>query len=381
MRAVTTSGRVLLAFEPPDGGVPENVLALARGLGDHGWECEVAGPEESAIHPALARAGVPVHRVAAIRRGYGRPAADLAAQRALSRIAAKGRFDLLHCHSAKAGVLGRLAACRAGIPSVFTPHCFGFVGDVSRARRVFAVAAERALGRRTAAIICVAEAERSRALERRIAPAERLHLVHNGVEPCPRVAPHARVAALRHGGPVAVCVVALRPQKRVDVLIDAAPRVFARMPEARIAIVGDGPLRDRLAAQAAGLGLDRDPRFAMLPFERPSAAVLRAADVYVLPSAWEAFPIGIVEALACGVPQVATDVEGTGEALADGETGVLVPPRDPDALADALAALLADVPRRKRYEIASLQRHKRLFGATAMVAKTAAVYEAARAAA
>src|SRR5205085_1095357 len=113
---------------------------------------------------------------------------------------------------------------------------------------------------------------------------------------------------------------------------------------------------------------------------RPRARALRAADVFVLPSAWEAFPIGVLEALACGVPQVATDVEGTGEAVGDGETGVLVPPRDPEALADALAALLADVGRRKHYEAASRERHARLFGAPRMVAETAAVYDGVRAA-
>jgi glycosyltransferase involved in cell wall biosynthesis len=376
---VNATGRVLLVFEPPDGGVPENVLALARGLARSGWEAEVAGPPEATIHPALEAAGVPIHRVAQIRRGYGRPDQDLAAHRAVTRIARHGRFDVVHSHSAKAGVFGRAAARRAGVPSVFTPHCFGFIGDVGAGRRAFSIAVERAMARITDAIICVAEAERRRALERRIAPPERLRVVHNGVDACPAAAPDARLVALRgEGGPVAVCIVALRPQKRVDVLIDAAPAVLERVPDARIAIVGDGELRDELAAQAAGLGLDRDPRFALLPFEWPSAAALRASDVYVLPSAWEAFPIGILEALACGVPQVATDVEGTGEATADGETGVLVAPRDARALADALAGLLADAPRRERFAAASRERHERLFGSAAMVAKTAAVYDSVR---
>ena len=110
------------------------------------------------------------------------------------------------------------------------------------------------------------------------------------------------------------------------------------MPDARIAIVGDGPEREALGARAAALGLDA--RVAFLPFTGPASRHLRALDVYVLPSAWEAFPIGVLEAQACGVPQVATDVGGTREAVVP-ETGVLVPPRDPGALALALVRAAA----------------------------------------
>ena len=110
----------------------------------------------------------------------------------------------------------------------------------------------------------------------------------------------------------------LRRQKAVEVLLEAAPAVLAAVPEARIAIVGDGPEREALGARAAALGLDG--RVAFLPFTGPASRHLRALDVYVLPSAWEAFPIGVLEAQACGVPQVATDVGGTREAVVP-ETG------------------------------------------------------------
>ena len=145
------------------------------------------------------------------------------------------------------------------------------------------------------------------------------------------------------------------------------------MPDARLALVGDGPLRDELHARAAELGLDDEPRFAFLPFEPPAARHLRAMDVYVLPSAWEAFPIGVLEALACGTPQVATDVGGTGEAVVP-ETGVLVPPRDAPALAAAVADLLGDSERRARMAQASRERHAERFGVGRMVAETAALY-------
>jgi glycosyltransferase involved in cell wall biosynthesis len=169
-------------------------------------------------------------------------------------------------------------------------------------------------------------------------------------------------------------IAVLRAQKRLDVLIDAAPSILAQAPEARIAIIGDGPLRDELHARAAGLGLADEPRFAFLPFRGPSARHLAATDVFVLPSSWEGLPIGLLEAMACGVPAVATDVGGTGEALSP-DTGVLVPPADPPALAQALVALASDEPRRAAMGRAAQARHDERFAVERMVAATAAAYD------
>jgi glycosyltransferase involved in cell wall biosynthesis len=126
-----------------------------------------------------------------------------------------------------------------------------------------------------------------------------------------------------------------------------------------------------LGARADALGLDE--RVAFLSFTGPASRHLRALDVYVLPSAWEAFPIGVLEAQACGVPQVATDVGGTREAVV-AETGVLVPPRDPGALALAVTGILRDGERRHAMAAASRQRHALHFGLEPMLDATAALY-------
>ena len=363
---------VLLAYEPPDGGVAENVLQLALGLGAHGFDVETAGPHEAIIHPRLEAAGIPIHRVA-MARGYGTPARDARALRELRALLKRRRFDLVHCHSAKAGVLGRLAARATGTRCVYTPHCFPFVGEFGAPRRVFATTIERALAPLAARTICVCEEERQTAIRAGLR-ADRLRVVHNGCEPCPNgFDPDPALLELRDGGVVAAAVAVLREQKRLDVLVDAAPEVLRRLPEARLAIVGDGPLRDELHERARQRGLDGEPRFAFLPFGAPAARHLRAADVYVLPSGWEALPIGVLEALACGVPQVATDVGGTGEAVST-DTGVLVPPGDPAALAEALVGLLGDAQRRAAMAEASVARHRDRFTLERMVAETAAVY-------
>jgi glycosyltransferase involved in cell wall biosynthesis len=368
-----------MLFLPSDGGVPENVMHLALRLGAHDWDVEVAGPAEAANYARLETAGIPVHRIEFLRPGYTNLLDHARALRAVTRLLRSGRFDLVHCHGGKAGVLGRLAARSLGLPSVYTPHCFDFVGDVSPVRRRTALALERMLGRIGAVIVCACEDERRRALDNRITAPERLRVVYYGTEPCEGEAdPDPVLLRMRNEGPLAGAVAGLRQQKRLDVLIDAAPLVFARVPAARIAIVGNGPLRAQLETRAAALGLEQDERFTFLPFEPPSARYLRALDVYVLPSGWEAMPIGALEALACGVPQVATDVAGTGEAVAP-DTGLLVPPGDPEALADALVTLLNDESRRANLAEASRVRHAEYFGVGRMVAETAAAYASARA--
>jgi glycosyltransferase involved in cell wall biosynthesis len=203
--------------------------------------------------------------------------------------------------------------------------------------------------------VCEDEARVARAAGIR----RRLVVVHNGCPACEAVEP-----ALTLDGLVVGAVTVLRRQKRLDVLLAAAPRILDA--GATVVIVGDGPEAARLRAAA-------DPRVVFLPFSAPAARYLRGLDVYVLPSDWEAFPIGLLEAQACGVPQVATDVGGTREALTP-ETGLLVPPGDPGALADAVIALLRDPQRRAAMAAASRARHAERFTVERMVAETVAVY-------
>jgi glycosyltransferase involved in cell wall biosynthesis len=364
--------RVLLAFEPPDGGVAENVAQLAVGLRAHGWEPVLAGPADSIAYERAEAAGVAVHRID-WARGYGTPGRDVRASRQLAGLVRGGDLAVVHCHSAKAGVLGRLVGAAARVPVVYSPHCLPFVGEFGAPRRMVATAIERALGPLATRLICVCEDERRQAVGAGL-DADRLRVVLNGSAPCPAgFDPDPATAALAAGGPVAAAVAVMREQKRLDVLIDAAPSILARVPDARVAIIGDGPLRDELHARAAALGLDAEPRFAFLPFQGPSWRHLAALDVFVLPSSWEGLPIGLLEAMACGVPQVATDVGGSGEAVAP-ETGIMVAPVDPPALADAVVELLSDPARRERMAVAGRARHAEHFGLERMVAATAAVY-------
>ncbi|MDA0159591.1 glycosyltransferase [Solirubrobacter ginsenosidimutans] len=346
--------RIALVCEPPDGGAAEHVAQLARGLGAHGHEAVVFGPE--AFAPALEG----VVRLP-FRRDYAHPREDA---RAFATLLRKLRaFELVHAHSAKAGVLGRLAGWSVRRPVVYTPHGFPFVGEMREARRVFSHVVERLLAPPTAAIIGVCAFERDLARANQLHP-RMLAVVHNGSPPCGEVAAHARSSRLVVG-----TVSALRRGKGVDVLLDAVPAILAAVPEAEIVIAGDGPQGDELRAHpSAG-------RVRWEPYRPPAANHLRELDVYVLASSWEAFPIGPLEALACGVPQVVTAVGGTREAVVP-ETGLLIPPRDPQALAHAAVELLRDPQRREAMRSASRERHAAQFTVDRMVAGTAAVYDA-----
>lgn len=365
--------RSLLVFEPPDGGVAQHVLELARGLPAHGWEVAVAGPVESAIYPALEEAGVPFERLP-IGRAL-RPGPYARATTTLRRRAATGHYDVVHVHSSKAGAIARPAARLGGTPVVYTPHCFPFIGPQRARRKLLATAAERALAPITDAFICVSDDERREALDSRVGNPQRLHVVHNGSAPCRPVEADAKLAAHTAGGPSVGAIAVLRPQKAIDVFVQAAPAILEAVPEARLAVIGDGELRDELEQLAQRLGIGESLRF--FGFTPPASRALAQLDLFVLPSLWEAFPISVLEALACGVPQVASDVGGTREALVHGETGLLCAPGDPASLAAAVIELLRDDERREKMSSASKERHHQRFELDRMIGATASVYEKA----
>jgi len=340
--------RIALVCEPPDGGAAEHVAQLVRGLPAHGHEPVLYAPE--AFAPAVDFVPLP------FRRDYAHPADDA---RAFARLVRELRgFDLVHAHSSKAGVVARLAGWSSRRPVVYTPHGFPFVGEMREARRVFSHVVERLLAPPTAAIIGVCAFERDLARANQLHP-RMLAVVHNGSPACD--------GPLKRPGLVVGTVSALRRGKGVDVFLDAVPAILAAVPGAELVIAGDGP-------QAAELQAHPSAKLVRWEAYRPPASNhLRELDVYVLASSWEAFPIGPLEALACGVPQVVTAVGGTREAVVP-ETGLLIGPRDPGALAAAVVELLQDEPRRAAMSAASRTRHASRFTVDRMVAGTAAVY-------
>jgi glycosyltransferase involved in cell wall biosynthesis len=372
------SNRVLLVFQPPDGGIPQHVLQLARGLSERGYEMAVAGPPDASIR-AEVEAGPGRFVALPIKGDMLAPRSDAASLRALTAAIRGLGSDLVHTHGQKAGLLGRLAARRAGVPSIYTPNSLVYRTQMLRPRRcartrmIVNRAVERRLGRGTAAFIAVAAEEREAAIADGLVSADRAHLVHNGAQADASVAPDPRLVEFAAGEPLAGFVAGLRDQKGLPDLLGALELLAARGDPARFAIVGNGPLeaevRERLAAGPAG------PTTLLSAFEAPVEPYLAALDVFVLPSYWEGLPLAVLEAMHMGLPVVATAVNGTPDAVADGETGLLVAPHDPEGLATAIATLMGDATRRREMGACGRRRAADRFTIERMVDETAAVYD------
>jgi glycosyltransferase involved in cell wall biosynthesis len=321
------------------------------------------------LWPAVAARGLPVHLLPFVH-GYRKPVSDVRVLSQLVPLLRRERYDLVHCHSSKAGASGRVAAGLSRTPVIYSPHGFAFKAGHPLLRGAFRVI-ERVLAPRARRIVCVSDDERRLAESAGLAGGRRLRVIHNGCRACEPIEPDTALEALRAEGPLAATVTVLRPEKGVDVFIDAVPLILERMPEARLAVVGSGP--EEAALRERARPLDDEPRFRFLAFEPPAARHLRAIDVFVLASLREGLPIGLLEAMACGVPQVATAVGGTPEAVT-GDTGVLVPPSDPAAVAEATVTLLRDPELRRRMAEASRLRHAEAFTVERMVGETDALY-------
>jgi glycosyltransferase involved in cell wall biosynthesis len=174
-------------------------------------------------------------------------------------------------------------------------------------------------------------------LRREGVPARKVATISNGVDRQIFV-PHPARPKLRR----VVVVANLRPEKRHDVLIDAAPEVLRHFPDARFEIVGGGPELRSLQGRTVDQGVAH--AFAFVGHDEEVATRLRTADIFVLPSESEAFPNAVLEAMSAGLPIVASGVGGMLELIDDHRTGLLVPPGDPNALARGICRLMADQP-------------------------------------
>jgi glycosyltransferase involved in cell wall biosynthesis len=256
--------------------------------------------------------------------------------RRLSRIVEARRPELVHLHSSKAGLSGRLAL-RGGRPTIFQPHAWSF-DAVRGPLRAAALTWERRAARWASTILCVSEAERVRGEEHGVNA--RWGVIPNGIDldAWPEVVGGERETARRRLSlaeqPTVVCVGRLCRQKGQDLLLAAWPSVAARVPDAQLILVGDGPQERSLRKRS------RDAvRF--VGHRSDVSEWLAAANVVALPSRWEGMSIGMLEAMARGRSIVATDVPGVREAL-DGDAGAIVAPGDMDGLAAEIAARLED---------------------------------------
>ncbi len=323
--------RVIHVSQPTSHGVARVVRHLVEDQIRAGWDVYAACPPSGPLPVEAEAAGARVlawHATRAPGATTGREALHL--QGVVEAVGA----DLVHLHSAKAGLAGRLAV-RGRRPTVFQPHAWSFWAAAGW-QRVGSTTWERYATRWADRVICASEQEKEEAERRGIRiPGV---VVPNGVDTewfgaqDELTRKRARADLALAEGPTAVCVARLWPQKGQDILLRAWPAVLAAVPDARLVLVGDGPERATLEAMAP-----ESVRFAgNVTDPRPWYA---AADVVVLPSRWEDQALVQLEAMASARSVVTTAVSGAREALPP-DGGAVVPVGDVPALAAAVAARL-----------------------------------------
>ncbi|TQM43084.1 glycosyltransferase [Pseudonocardia cypriaca] len=336
-RTPRRAGPMRVMFVVPDlglGGAERHVVTLAPALDPDAFRVSiVCVGDEGELFDELRDTGVPAHAL----HSRTRPVRALVA---LVRAMREERPDIVVTRGYNAEALGRIAAALTRVPrSVVWVHNATDIGPRGRIRPVV----DRLLEPLTSAYYGVAHAQRTYLVDELGHPAEKVEIIHNGVDPA-RFAPGAPVDLGLPAGARAIGIVAvLREEKDHPTLLRAMRMVVDEVPEAHLLVIGDGPLRPELEELARQLGMSGNVTFAG---SRPDvAALLPALDVAVLSSTTECFPMAVLEAMACGVPVVGTEVGGVPEMIEDGVTGYLVPSRHPRATADALVKILRDPAR------------------------------------
>ena len=327
---------ILITLAEP-GGAQTYVAHLLPPLAPR-CEVVVAAYGDGPLRDAAREAGVRFVGLRHVRRAL-HPGRDLLGLFELMALIRRERPDLVHANSSKAGVLGRLAALLMRVPvRVFTVHGWAFKASSGLASLVYRWA-DRLMNPLTSVTICVSERERAAGLAARTCRASGTVVIPNAVDV-------AAAPCTRHDNdpPRIVSVGRLAAPKDALTLVRALAAV-GPIPFSAL-LVGDGPDRPAMEAEVRSLNLEDRVELAGSRADVPS--LLAAADVFVLSSRSEGAPISILEAMAAGLPVVASDVGGVGELVADGETGLLVPSADPARLAEALRALLPDPGLRRR---------------------------------
>jgi glycosyltransferase involved in cell wall biosynthesis len=360
------------------GGAQRNTLLTLRGLLGADWDVELIAGDGGggALIAEARRLGVVAHVVPDLVRPVD-GIRDVRALVALYRLCRQRRYDIVHTHSTKAGLLGRAAAWSAGVPViVHTVHGAPFEIRGDARSRVF-LGLERLAARVTDRLVCVGEAFREEVVSWRIASDVKLVTVYSGVDfgalvPRRTVAETKRALALDGAWPVVGCVGRLSEQKAQHALVEAVAALRTAYPGIRLLLVGDGPLRPVVEATSRRLGCA--DAVALLGERDDVADLLEVFDIYAMSSRWEGVGRALTEAMACGRPVVATDVDGVREIVVHERTGLLVPSRDPTALAAAIDRLAADGALAQRLGAAARLRVRALMRVDRMIADLDALY-------
>jgi len=366
------------------GGAQKYVYFLASHLAEiKGTEVIVAGGKESEgeLAKQLARDHIKFTAVKNLVRSIN-PIKDLMAVWELKKLIETERPDVIHLNSSKAGAVGSLAArlSRHRAKVVYTVHGWVFNENINPAAKLAYYLIEKSTSGLKDIFICISDADRRAGLAKKIAPAEKIIRIYNGIDlPAdyflskPAARKKLSITDEDEKSITIGCIANFYPTKGLNFLIDAVKIIILnnRLP-LRAVIIGDGELKTQLEKQISDIGLGDK---VILAGAIPSAdKYLKAFDIAVMPSVKEGVPYFLLEALSAGVPIIATKVGGIPEIIADNATGLLCNPQNARELADKIMLLAENRDLRSRFGQAGLERVKRDFNEDKMMRETLAAY-------
>ncbi len=338
------------------GGAQENTLYTVRHLDPSRFEVILVCGPGGALYDDVKTMPETAHWRALFLPSLVRhihPGLDLLAFLQLVSFFTAEKPDVVHTHSSKAGVLGRLAAKAAGVRRVVhTYHGFGFNDHQASWVKSFYVWAERLCCALSDEIVFVSKSNQDYARRHRLGRPERYRLIRSGIKlpafPAPVPDKERKKASLGLGmhKPLVLSIGNLKPQKNPGDFLSMAQRVCAKLPETSFLFVGDGPLRQRLEYRVIAEGMSN--RVAMPGWRRDTAELLAVAEVFVMTSLWEGLPRALVEAMKSGLPCVCYATDGISDILKDGVNGFLVPQGNLTLLTQRVLELLRDPELRRR---------------------------------
>jgi glycosyltransferase involved in cell wall biosynthesis len=361
---------LLYTLEPA--GAEKVVLSLVDRLDRRRFRPVVCAFRGGGLRGAFERHGVPVY-VLNKKRGP-----DPRVFWQLVRLIQRHRINIVHSHNFSANLWGRLAAIVARVPvRIATEHSMPWVK--SALQRTI----DRSLARVTTRIVSVSGAVREAHMRDEGISPEKITVVYNGIESVTESEATRRefAAALRMRlglpatGPLCITVGRLEPPKGHQTLLQAVRIIHAHVPDARFLLVGDGSLRSALEELGRRLGIEDSLRF--MGARDDVRRLLSVSTVAIVPSTREGFSIAVLEAMAAGLPIVATNVGGNAEALVPDEAGLVVAPLDPRALAEAVRRVLIDPALATRLGSAARKRFEERFTIDHMIHSIEELYSAA----
>lgn len=352
------------------GGGESHVLDLVRSMDHSRFEPVVLSFTDGPMVQVLQAMNIPVFVIASEK------AFDISVWKKVRDFLKEQRIDIIHVHGTRANTNVMWAARRLRLPLIYTVHGWSFHDGLNPLMKKARIAAEKFITRKANVNICVSDSNRETGIK--AFGRFKSIVIKNGINP-EKFNPDAQYPDVKaaYGIPadriVVTFIARMTYQKNPVGMVEGFAKALQQFPGMTLLMIGEGELKQEAMDAAARLQITDNVIFDK--FRQDIPAVLQAADIYCLPSFWEGFPIGVLEAMAMGKAVIASDVDGTREAVTHQENGWLVPAKNPEALAAAIARIASDAMLRKQLQRTAMHTIRSTFNVSGMTRRIEEVYQ------